>query len=237
MNAQREPLGGFEERLLSELRRVVEASPEPATTPPLAPERRSLLRRPLALAGGVAGAAAATLVAVFAIGGGGESDAWAVTSNGDGTVTVEINSLSDAEGLERKLHATGLPAVVDYERAAATCAAARYALPVSPGGKVRTEEYGLRAAPAGASDHGLDRAGRPPQGGTKSAPPDPADGSFMAMRVNGGGAEFTLSKDVPDDATLVITTKRLKPTAVEGAAISVLYAKADAQGCKIEPPR
>ena len=38
----------------------------------------------------------------------------AVTKNGDGTVSVEINALHDAEGLERNLHQGDIPAVVRY---------------------------------------------------------------------------------------------------------------------------
>jgi len=36
----------------------------------------------------------------------------AVTKNGDGTVSVEINALHDAEGLERNLYQVDIPAVV-----------------------------------------------------------------------------------------------------------------------------
>jgi hypothetical protein len=241
MNAQNETLGRFEERLLTELRRAVEAGPAPAATPPVARERRSLLRRPLALAGGVAAAAAATLVAVFAIGGGGESDAWAVTRNDDGTVTVEINSLSDADGLERKLRGAGVPAVVEYERAAVMCAVPHSAgIPVAPNAKgVVTEERGLSEAPPGASDYGLDQAGQPPAG-TSGGLPQPPDSGFMGMRTNGdGGVEFTLSKDVPDDTTLVITTHAPEAAGpvVGSAAVSVLYAEGPNQGCKFDAPR
>lgn len=241
MNGQNETLGGFEERLLTELRRAVPAGPPRAATPPVAPERRSLLRRPLALVGGVAAAAATTLVAVFAIGGGGETDAWAVTSNDDGTVTVEINSLSDADGLERKLRGAGVPAVVEYERAAEMCAVPHSAgTPVAPNAKgVVTEERGLSEAPPGASDYGLDQAGRPPAG-TSGGSPQPPNSGFMGMRTSGdGGVEFTLSKDVPDDTTLVITNHQPEKAGprVGGAAISVLYAERAMQGCKVDAPR
>ncbi len=42
------------------------------------------------------------------------SSAWGVTDNHDGTVTVSIRSIQDADGLERKLEEVGVPAAVHY---------------------------------------------------------------------------------------------------------------------------
>jgi hypothetical protein len=110
-----DPLGGFEQRLLRELRQVVLAnswvSPEPRR--PAASGRFARVRLPLALAGAAA-AALAFAIAVGLPGGGQPSKAWAVDQNPDGTVTVRIDSLSDAAGLERELNDAGVPALVQY---------------------------------------------------------------------------------------------------------------------------
>jgi hypothetical protein len=118
MNASHGPLTGFEERLLHELRRVVIEESRSASAPaPRAPiaRRRSLWRRRLGLTGGVAAVVAFGLAAGLPLGGGnGGSAAYAVTQNADGTVTVQINALRDADGLQRRLREAGVPALVQY---------------------------------------------------------------------------------------------------------------------------
>jgi hypothetical protein len=112
---------GFEERLLDELRSLVVARPTPG------PEGRprawvtSWPRRRLVLIGGVAAVLAVVAAAGVPFLSGGAEPAYAVTSNGDGTVTVEINSLSDAAGLQAKLREAGIRAVVQYLPAGKTC--------------------------------------------------------------------------------------------------------------------
>jgi hypothetical protein len=102
-------VSNFEERLLRELRSQV-------VTPPVDHgKRRPLWRGPrLVLAGGVA----AVLVVAASAGAfflsAGTQAAYAVTRNADGTVTVQIDSLRDAAGLEAKLKAAGVNAVVEY---------------------------------------------------------------------------------------------------------------------------
>jgi hypothetical protein len=95
----------FEDRLLDELRAVV------AEAPPAPRGHRSRRRRRILI-----GAAAATVAACVALGvpllTGGGTPAYAVSANADGSVTVEISSLADAAGLERKLRDAGVPAVV-----------------------------------------------------------------------------------------------------------------------------
>lgn len=101
-------MSNFEERLLVELRNHV----------PVGRGRR--LPR-LALAGGFAAAlAAAAIVGVFVLTTGTQA-AYAVTKNADGSVTVQIDSFTDAAGLEAKLHAAGVPAVVNYLPIGKTC--------------------------------------------------------------------------------------------------------------------
>jgi hypothetical protein len=102
----RDQIGGFEERLLDELRNVVADEPKPER--PLRQPRR------LVLAGGLAGLTAVAAVAGVLLLTGGASPAYAVNKNDDGTVTVEIGSLRDAAGLERKLREAGIRAVVQY---------------------------------------------------------------------------------------------------------------------------
>ena len=129
MNASHRPLSGFEERLLSELRRVVieesSSASAPAAPAPIARVRFGWARR-LGLAGGLAAVVAIGLAAVLPIGGGnGASAAFAVTQNADGTVTVQIIALRDAEGLERKLRDAGVPALVQYLPAGKACEGVR----------------------------------------------------------------------------------------------------------------
>lgn len=111
----------FEDRLLAELRAIVTARPAPATAQPV-PRRPPRAR--LAL-GGVATAAAAAAAAVIATGGGSPEPAYAVERQADGDVTVTVNSLRDADGLERKLRAAGVPAVVDYTPEGKMCKSPR----------------------------------------------------------------------------------------------------------------
>jgi len=105
--------GRFEDRLLVELRRLVAERPGPAQA---AAARRRFLpaaRRRLVLVAGTAAAIACAAALVPLLTGGGTA-AYAVTTSDDGTVTVEINSLSDAAGLQAKLRDAGVPAVVLY---------------------------------------------------------------------------------------------------------------------------
>jgi hypothetical protein len=108
----------FEDRLLEQLRHVVAEQPMLAAT---ASPRRS--HRPLALAG--AGCAAAlAAVAIVAGSGGNTTSAYAVDAQGDGAVEVSINKLDDPAGLQSSLEENGIPAVVDFDSSAKTCAGA-----------------------------------------------------------------------------------------------------------------
>lgn len=126
----------FEDRLLHELRNVVAAE--------AAGEDRRRSRtwggpRRLAVT-----AAAATLVAVAAVAAvelvsGGPAAAYAVNKNDDGTVTVEISSLTDAAGLQQKLRDAGINAVVQYLPPGKACKqpwpTSTPGTPSSPGGQ------------------------------------------------------------------------------------------------------
>jgi hypothetical protein len=102
----------FEDRLLHELRRIVDGKPAPATVRHGRPLRRRI-------AFGAIGVATATaVVAIVATTGDVTPSAYAVQSGADGAVTVSIHSLSDAAGLQTSLRAAGVPAVVSFVPAA-----------------------------------------------------------------------------------------------------------------------
>jgi hypothetical protein len=102
-------LGQFEQNLLTELREAVAeqaGGPQP---------RRPLPHKRLALAAAGGGLlAAGLLVGLPAMNGDQAPAAYAVAANDDGTVTVTITRLDDAEGLERQLEAHGIAAEIDY---------------------------------------------------------------------------------------------------------------------------
>jgi hypothetical protein len=107
---------GFEERLLDELRSMV-ARPSSSSRRPLRQPRAwvtSVPRRRVALVGGVAALLGVVAAAGVPFVTGGATPAYAVSANDDGSVTVEINSLSDAAGLQNKLREAGINAVVQY---------------------------------------------------------------------------------------------------------------------------
>jgi hypothetical protein len=109
-------LGGFEERLLAELRGlVVERGSDVGHRSSGHRGRRAVHPRRFALAVGIA----ALVVGIGMTGllsryGDGTQSAYAVTRNANGSVTVEVRSLRDAAGLQRALRLAGVPAVVVY---------------------------------------------------------------------------------------------------------------------------
>jgi len=109
-------VSNFEERLLSELRSLV-AAPQIENAHGY---RRWRAPRP-ALAGGVAVVLAAAVTAGVFVLSEGTQAAYAVTKNADGSITVQIDSLTDAAGLQAKLRAAGVNAVVEYLPAGKTC--------------------------------------------------------------------------------------------------------------------
>jgi hypothetical protein len=183
-------VSNFEERLLGELRTVVAARPVESR------RRRPLWGGPrLALAGAltvvVAAAAIAGVLALTA----GTQAAYAVTKNADGTVTVEIDSLSDAAGLQAKLRAAGVNAVVQY----------------LPEGKICQRPW---FTPYGH-----------PLGGTNQ--------SGLEYLKN-GGVRFTLTANIPADATVVIETQN-GPN--NETALGIAYAQGDVPACQmVEAP-
>jgi hypothetical protein len=106
----------FEDRLLAELSRLVAECPSPEVGALPRPHRR----RPLVFAG-TAAAAAAAAAALFAFTSGGVAPAFAVDRQPNGDVSVTINQLSDAQGLQSQLRAAGINAEVDYTPAGKGC--------------------------------------------------------------------------------------------------------------------
>ena len=120
----------FEHRLLAELRQVVAERPAPEVVP----VPRSHRRRPLLLAGTATAAAAATAV-LLTVTSGGVAPAFAVDRRANGDVSVTINQLSDAHGLQSQLRAAGINAEVDYTPAGKACRQPRGRIaPPSSGG-------------------------------------------------------------------------------------------------------
>jgi hypothetical protein len=111
----------YEDRLLAELRALVEQNA--ATAPPPRAVRR---RRPRLVVAGVAGGACAATALIAFAGGDDGSTAYAVDRRDDGSVTVAVKALADAAGLERALRAAGVPAEVDYLPQGKTCRDGRF---------------------------------------------------------------------------------------------------------------
>ena len=106
----------FEHRLLTELRQVVAERPAPEVVA----SPRSHRRRPLLFAA-TAAVAAAAAAALLTVTSGGVAPAFAVDRQANGDVSVTINKLSDAQGLQSQLRAAGINAEVDYTPAGKAC--------------------------------------------------------------------------------------------------------------------
>ncbi len=179
-------MSNFEERLLHELQTKVVAQPSERG------QRRRLWHGPrLVLAGGVAAAFVATAVAgVFFLSAGTQA-AYAVTKNADGTVTVEIDSMTDAAGLQAKLQAAGVNAAVEY----------------LPEGKMCQQPWYTPLVRAS----------------------DGATGSIVEHLAN-GGVSFTLSADIPAEATVVIQTQTGPDNET---ALGIGYAQGAVPACQV----
>ncbi|WP_117214823.1 hypothetical protein [Allorhizocola rhizosphaerae] len=102
----------FEERLLTELKKVV-AEREPA------PARTRFAWRLALVPAAVVAVTAMVLVPH-------DAPAYAVQRQPDDTIRVEITRLDDASGLKRSLERAGIPAVVDYLPPGKTCKKPRF---------------------------------------------------------------------------------------------------------------
>jgi hypothetical protein len=134
----------FEHRLLVELRQVVAERPAPGVVPLPGAHRR----RPLLFAGTATAAVAAT-AALLILTSGGVAPAFAVDRQTNGDVTVTINQLSDAQGLQSQLRAAGINAEVDYTPAGKACRQPRGRTAQPPNGGPGT--VGVRMTSNGGS--------------------------------------------------------------------------------------
>jgi hypothetical protein len=130
VTGQQTPGGGFEERLLAELKAVVADRAavaqrmEAEDHAPARPAWRRLGPR-LALGSGIALAAVAAALVVGA-GGDNPSKAFAVVPRQGGGVTIKIYSLEDASGLERALADAGIRSQVTWLPAGKVCREPHY---------------------------------------------------------------------------------------------------------------
>jgi len=109
-------LDGFEERLLAQLKEVVAERQTMTAAPPRRPRRR------LVISVAVAGALAVVGVLVAALLPGlGEQPAYAVIRDPDGSIRVYIRDYRDPKGLQNRIEAFGVKAVVDYIPWGTTC--------------------------------------------------------------------------------------------------------------------
>jgi hypothetical protein len=258
MNAPEErSLGGFEQRLLRELRHVVAdgaASAPVSPDPALAGTGRKRRRWPLALAGGLAAAIAALFLSGSPFGGDDGGRAWAVTSNDDGTVSVEIDSLTDAAGLQRKLNEAGIPALVQYLPPGKTCAGGELSPPPvavtqtngdpsapTPPPGAKHSEYGASPAGPAAGAGPLTQTEGDPSGGQPQGGGERGSSKITVQHAN-GGVEFTIYEQPHPSGTLVILAQGLASgeapaSQSQGAAdpgtISVSQVQGQAQPCKV----
>ncbi|MBG0831919.1 hypothetical protein HS041_29860 [Planomonospora sp. ID67723] len=117
-------MSNFEERLLMALKEEITTGTAEERMAITTPVRRRSGRRVAGLAAALAGAAAATAVAVTLFSGAG-SPAFAVTKGAGGSVDVWIKEFRDSAELEAKLAEEGITAQVDYLPGDQICEAPR----------------------------------------------------------------------------------------------------------------
>ena len=130
MNGQEDPETGFARRLRAELKSVVaeRGAEKVARTAMSEPPAKPAWRRRGARVG-LAGAAVAGIAAVVLIVGAGGGDtpaAFAVETQPEGKITVEVSSLDDPAGLETALEEAGVSASVSYLENGMNCKEPRF---------------------------------------------------------------------------------------------------------------
>lgn len=145
MNGQQNPETGFARRLRAELKSVVaERGAEQAVRTATSELRTKPAWRRRGPRVGLAGAAVAAVAAVVLIagaGGGGTPAAFAVETQPEGKISVEVLSLEDPAGLETALEEAGVSASVSYLESGMTCKEPRFEVASSADG------HGLVAGP------------------------------------------------------------------------------------------
>jgi hypothetical protein len=234
----------FEDRLLAELRQAVAARPAPA----LSTSTRRYRTRRFALSG-VSVAAATAAIAVVAISSDATPSAYAVDSAPDGSVTVSINRLDDAAGLQARLQAAGVPAVVAYDApAAAKC------MTIVPKGGEAPAAGPLMSAPARTSGgdlgDGPTTTTRPAEEGASADPGRPGGTApagtgagipagavtAAAVRVDGDRSAATITiapGQIPAGKKLFITTST---GAVDTIGMTIASPGAVTSACPLPVP-
>ncbi len=167
-------MSNFEERLLVELRKTMTAGPVERG------QRRPVWGGPrVVLAGGVAAVLAAAAVAGVFLFSAGTQAAYAVTRNADGSVTVEIDSLTDASGLQAKLQAAGVNAVVEYLPAGKMCRQPWFTPAGHPAGETQQSSVG----PSGEGATRFTISGNRPVGATLVVTTQTGPGGERALGI------------------------------------------------------
>jgi hypothetical protein len=119
--------GGFEEKLLEELKTLVaQRGDAQAASAETGADRPAWRRAPRVAAGAAAVLAAAVVLLVFSSGGGNTPKAFAVEPQDGGGVTIAIYSPEDAAGLEGALAEAGIRSQVTWLPAGMTCREPRF---------------------------------------------------------------------------------------------------------------
>lgn len=176
-------MSNFEERLLNELQTLV-SSEQPVDRG----QRRPVWRRSrLALAGGLAAVVTAAAVGGVFFFSAGTQPAYAVTKNADGTISVEIDSLTDAAGLQAKLQAAGVNAVVEYLPQGKMCRQPWF----TPAGHVAGETQQSSVGPAGDGAIRFTISGDHPEGATLVVTTQTGSGNETALGLGWANGEVS----------------------------------------------
>jgi hypothetical protein len=213
----------FEDRLLGELNAIVEHNPSPVTEP--APARRKTAHptRRFALASGMAMALAAAAAVIVATGD--PESAYAVDKADNGSISVEVRSLSDADGLEAKLRAAGVDATVNYNTGEKSKCGPP---PLSkngpaPGGGVDGGPSLIQSKEKHV-EKGDPGAGAPPPVGPGEGP------GGIAIQQGKDGVKFTIKPgSIPDDAKLIIDANT--GSGLHSLGVAVMKGAPGASGC------
>jgi hypothetical protein len=216
-------LDSFESALLLELRQHVAEHPAPEPGPARRPRRR------LRLAAVGATGIAASVVAVFGLGSGGGSPAYAVDQDSNGDVIVTVHRLDDAAGLEAALRAKGIDADVSYD---ADSSAGQFTVRVPDGadGQTPRGEGGLTKPAEGDGPSHVDAGGAPESGAGPSTsgpaaiedecgPVDPPpatlahDGGDWVLTIPAGSALHDRHVDIGTDASGALAVQYAGKTA------------------------
>ncbi|MBN8866273.1 MAG: hypothetical protein J0H98_01845 [Solirubrobacterales bacterium] len=199
----------FESRLLSELRQVAAENPAPSAQA-ARPKRYGRFA-----AAGAGLAAVVAGVAIYAGSGDNTTSAYAVESEPDGMVTVEIKSLKDAGGLERSLNEAGVPAEVNYSPVMATICA----IEAEPGDNAKSDEKGFSKTSPLVETSGTTETAEATEA-LKTLPAMPAKaGALSETRTDADGTTFSIDPGtIKKGEKLYITTSGGGPKDAELAA-------------------